>query len=389
VITAAAPLDRLPLATLADLARPGVAMPFSLYDAQGRLLLGEGQVLASERQVEQLQERGAWAHRLEVEAVRARAKPGPAPAPAPLSLFDCWERLVWELDEVLQRLTRREATPAEIVALWQRAQTLLERDPEVALFMAVRQDDRRFALYALTHSLHTAVVAVLTARQLGWDAARQQSLACAALTMNTAMLRLQAQLAEQAEPPTMRQREVIAQHPLAAAQLLRDVGVADAAWLATVEQHHEEPGGGGYPRRLAAPDEAAQLLRLADMLMAKITPRAHRAALAPRLATRDVFLADPDKRLATAMVRVLGLYPPGSVVQLASGEVGVVSRRAEAGRGPWVQVLATGATGHSVDSAAPGHAIAQGVAMPAGIARVYPEQVYGLIPAEPAPGPSA
>lgn len=387
MITAAAPLDRIALDTLTDLVRPGVAVPFSLYDAQGRLLLGEGQVLASERQVEQLQERGAWAHRIEVLAVRARATP--AAKPAPLTLYDCWERLVWELDAALQRLARRQATPAELGALWQRAQALLERDADVALFMAVRQDDRRFALYALTHSLHTAVLAVLAARQLGWDTARQQSLACAGLTMNAAMLRLQAQLAEQAEPPNMRQREAIAEHPLAAAQLLRDVGVADAAWLTAVEQHHEEPGGGGYPRRLPAPDEAAQLLRLTDMLMAKITPRAHRPALTPRLAARDVFLADPGKLLATAMVRVLGLYPPGSIVQLASGETAVVSRRADASRGPWVQVLAAGGAGRSVDTAEPGHAIAQGVAMPAGIARIYPEQVYGLILADPTGGQPA
>jgi hypothetical protein len=387
VITAAAPSDRVPLETLAELVRPGVAVPFSLYDAHGRLLLGEGQVLASERQVEQLVERGAWAHRIEVLAVRARSTP--AAKPAPLTLYDGWERQVWALDEALQRLARREATPAELGALCQHTLALLERDPDVALFMAVRQDDRRFALYALTHSLHSAVVAVLAARQLGWDAARQQSLACAALTMNTAMLRLQAQLAEQAEPPSMRQREAIAEHPLAAAQLLRDVGVADAAWLAAVEQHHEEPGGGGYPRKLPAPDETAQLLRLADMLIAKITPRAHRPALAPRLATRDVFLADPGKHLATAIVRALGLYPPGSIVQLASGETAVVTRRADAGRGPWVQVLAAGAAGRSVDTAEAGHAIAQGVPMPAGIARIYPEQVYGLIPADPAPGPTA
>ena len=380
MITTAAPLDRIPLDTLNDVVRPGVALPFSLHDAQGWLLLGVGQMLTSERQFEQLVERGAWAHRLEVEAARASAAP---PSQPPATLFHRWERLVWELDEVLQRVMRREAAPAEVVGLWQRAQNLLDRDPDVALFMAVRQDDRRFALYALTHSLHTAVVAVLAARHLGWDAARQQSLACAALTMNAAMLRLQAQLAEQLEPPNTRQREAIAQHPLAAAQALREIGVTDGAWLTTVEQHHEEPGGGGYPQRLSAPDEAAQLLRLADMLIAKITPRAHRPALTPRLATRDVFLADPDKRLSTAIVRVLGLYPPGSVVQLKGGETGVVTRRAEGGNGPWVRVLAAGAPGRSADTAAAEDAIAQGVPMPAGLTRVYPEQVYGLILADP------
>ena len=368
--------ERVPIDELRDLIQIGAALPFRLLDSHERLLLGEGQVVATERQFEQLNERGAWAERARVEAVRAA---NPAPAAAPSTLFHCWERLVWDLDATLQRLMGQLAMPQEVVDLWQRARALLDRDPDVALFMAIRQDDRRFALYALTHSLHTASVAALAARQLGWDETRVQSLACAALTMNVSILRLQAQLAEQRDPPSLRQREAIEQHPLAGAQLLRAIGVTDEEWLAAVEQHHEEPGGGGYPRKVAAPCEAAQLLRLADTLMAKLTPRAHRPAMAPRLATRDVFLADPDKRLSTAIVRVLGVYPPGSVVQLKTGETGVVTRRAADGHGPSVRVLAGGAVGRTADTALPDDAVVQGVPMPAGVARVYPEQVYGLI----------
>jgi lipopolysaccharide biosynthesis regulator YciM len=37
-----------------------------------------------------------------------------------------------------------------------------------ALFLAVRQDDKRYALYALTHALNAATVTLLAARQLGW-----------------------------------------------------------------------------------------------------------------------------------------------------------------------------------------------------------------------------
>lgn len=371
--------ERVPIDQLRDLIPPGAVLPFRLLDAQGRLLLREGQVVASALEFEQLHERGAWAERPRVEAVRAA---NPAPAAAPPTLFHRWEQLVWDLDATLQRLAGQLATPHEIVDLWRRAQVLLDRDPDVALFIAVRQDDRRFGLYALTHALHTASIAALAARQLGWDDTRVQSLACAALTMNVAIVRLQAQLAEQRDPPNLRQREAIARHPLDGAQLLRASGVADDEWLAAVEQHHEQPSGGGYPRKVAAPCEAAQLLRLADMLMAKLTPRAHRPAMAPRLATRDVFLADPGKRLSTAIVRVLGAYPPGSVVQLKTGETGVVTRRAAEGRGPWVRVLAGGSVGRTVDTSAAADAIMQGVPMPAGVARIHPDQVYGLVPVE-------
>jgi HD-GYP domain-containing protein (c-di-GMP phosphodiesterase class II) len=373
--------ERVPIDELRDLIRLGEALPFRLLDADERLLLGEGQVVASERQFEQLHERGAWAERDRVDAARAAAA-GDAPARPP-TLFDKWEALVWDLDATLQRIVQGTAMRRDVEQLAVRALHLLDRDPDAAIFLAVRQDDRRFSLYALTHSLHTVTFAALAARQLGLASERVQRLACAALSMNAAIVRLQGQLAEQRDPPTLRQREAIERHPLDAAQQLRAIGVDDPAWLETVEQHHEQPGGGGYPRGLTAPGEDAQLVRLADMLVAKITPRAHRPALDPRVATRDVYLADPDKRLATALVRVLGVYPPGSIVQLKSGEVGVVVRRAAGGRGPFVHLLA-GAPSRSptervVDSAEPARAIAREAPMPAGVARIYPEQVYGIV----------
>ncbi|MCU0813843.1 MAG: hypothetical protein MUC32_05800 [Burkholderiaceae bacterium] len=373
--------ERVPIDELRDLIRLGEALPFRLLDADERLLLGEGQVVATERQFEQLHERGAWAERDRVEAARAAAT-GDAAARSP-TLFDKWEALVWDLDATLQRIVQGCAAARDVEQLAARALHLLDRDPDAAIFHAERQDDRRFSLYALTHSLHTATFAALAARQLGFDGERVQRLACAALSMNAAIVRLQGQLAEQRDAPTLRQREAIERHPLDAVQLLRAIGVDDARWLGTVEQHHEQPGGGGYPRGLAAPAEDAQLVRLADMLVAKITPRAHRPALEPRVATRDVYLADPDKRLATALVRVLGVHPPGSIVQLRSGEVGVVVRRAAGGRGPFVQLLggvaAPSALDRVVDTAEPARAIAHEAPMPAGIARIYPEQVYGIV----------
>ncbi|NWG74649.1 MAG: hypothetical protein HXY24_08590, partial [Rubrivivax sp.] len=80
--------ERVPIDELRDLIRLGEALPFRLLDADERLLLGEGQVVATERQFEQLHERGAWAERERVEAARAAA--GDAPARVP-TLFDKWE----------------------------------------------------------------------------------------------------------------------------------------------------------------------------------------------------------------------------------------------------------------------------------------------------------
>ena len=43
--------------------------------------------------------------------------------------------------------------------------------------------------------------------------------------------------------------------------------------------------------------------------------------------------------MATALIRAVGLYPPGSFVQLRSGEVAVVTRRPANGSAPLVATL--------------------------------------------------
>ena len=53
-------------------------------------------------------------------------------------------------------------------------ETSLSHDALCAFLYAEARalDDRRFALYGVTHALHTATVALFCARQLGWSPAR-------------------------------------------------------------------------------------------------------------------------------------------------------------------------------------------------------------------------
>jgi len=70
-----------------------------VLDAQERLLLNEGQLILDEAQFDALTDRGAWAKRANVEAERkARAAAAAPPVVVQLSLFDRWERLLWQFD---------------------------------------------------------------------------------------------------------------------------------------------------------------------------------------------------------------------------------------------------------------------------------------------------
>ena len=88
--------------------------------------------------------------------------------------------------------------------------------------------------------------------------------------------------------------------------------------------------------------------------------------------------------MATSLIKGLGLYPPGDLVQLKSGEVAVVTHRGATATTPRVAAI-TRADGHPMpdtvarDTALPEFAITGPLLERKAILRVLPERVYGVI----------
>jgi HD-GYP domain-containing protein (c-di-GMP phosphodiesterase class II) len=309
----------------------GEPLPWGVRDAQGQLLLARGQVIETEDQLAALLERGAS---VDIEEVRAAARAAAEAeaeahkAKRPPSLFRQWEDVIWQLDGVLRGIQREAGFGERVDALARHISALTLRDPDIAIYLTVRQDPKRLTIYALAHSVHCALVGLLMARRLGWDEARTATLMKAALTMNIAILDLQGRMAAQDGPATASQIDLIRPHPTQSARMLREAGVADAGWLTAIEQHHERPDGSGYPAGLREIDELAQVLRLIDAFMAKMAPRALRPPLTAQAAARQLFQETRGGPVAAAIIKEFGIYPPGEFVQLKSGEMAVVVRRA-------------------------------------------------------------
>ncbi|MFZ2649504.1 MAG: HD domain-containing phosphohydrolase [Burkholderiaceae bacterium] len=365
--------------------RIGAPLQWSLRSEQGELLLAQGQVLADDHQLSALLVRGAFLDYAEVQSVRRiEAAAAAAVAAAPATIFSLWEGAIWRLDRVLRGAALEPGFPQRLDELARHVIALTERDADIAIFLAVRQDQKRFQAYALTHALHTSKICVLMARRIAWDAGRVVTLIKAALTMNIATLDLQGRLAAQGVPPTAVQRAQIQSHPAQGVAILRDAGVDDDEWLSAVAQHHEQPGGGGYPDGLNEVTELALALRHADVFIAKISPRVSRPALPAQLAARQLYQLDKGGPMSLAIIKEFGIYPPGDLVQIKSGETAVVVRRgADAGK-PTVACL-TDRSGSPVtsslrrDTSRPEHAIVSTSSDKTMVAHVLPERVYGLV----------
>lgn len=322
-----------PLSSVRQRITVGLPLPFNVRNADHTLLLARGQVIGTQDQMEALFERGAL---VDTDELKPR---GPdATAADAAQLPGLWDQTFERVSRTLKAAvhTNFNAALNEVCAP---VLALVERDPDLAIFQIVRQEVGAGPQYGVSHSMHAAIACRLAAQRLGWNASDVQRVFKAAMTMNISMIELQGRLSLQPTPVTPLQRQAIREHPIKSMQMLQSQGVDDQDWLDAVGHHHESPDGKGYPSGTAAVGDMAQLLRRADIYTAKLASRANRGAMPPHEAARKVFTDEQGHPMAAALVKEFGVYPPGTCVRLASGEVGVVVKRGPSTNTPVVASL--------------------------------------------------
>ncbi len=322
-----------PLDQVQQRVKAGQALPFNIFDHDRTLLLARGQRVETHEQLQALFSRGALVDLGELRSPADTVRLAPAK-----ELPQLWNRCLGDLANTLRHAshdgfvaTMETTTPAVMA--------LVERDKDLAIFQVLRQSASAHAQYGVNHSIHTAITAFLVAQRLGWSEEEAQRAFKTGLTMNVSMLELQGQLAEQTTPLTDAQRDQVRAHPDLSRMMLEMSGVSDPLWLQAVSQHHEHSDGSGYPTGLRESSDTAALVRLADIYCAKLSPRAGRDAVAADLAGRQMFMQDPGHPMTAGLVKEFGIYPPGCMVRLASGESGMVVKRGGAVNSPIVAVL--------------------------------------------------
>ena len=215
-----------------------------------------------------------------------------------------------------------------------------EQVPDATLLALIYLSAQETHMYSATHAMLVSCVCMIVAREmLRWPAARVQQLGQAALTMNIAMTELQDQLAQQSLPLTAAQIAAVENHASRSAQMLRQLGVADPVWLEAVQCHHHRTPG-PFAKKSEA-QQMARLLQRADIFGARLAPRVARAPM-PVTAAMQASYYDEEHQVdeaGAALVKTLGVYPPGAFVRLATQEVAVVLRRGSTATTPRVAVV--------------------------------------------------
>jgi HD-GYP domain-containing protein (c-di-GMP phosphodiesterase class II) len=321
------------LSTVKHRVRLGTPLPFNVRNADHTLLLARGQQVESAAQLDALYTRGALVDVAELQTARDEILKAPR-----AHLPRLWSDCLGQMSTALQQSPEQDFGSALDDAMTP-AQALIERDPDLAIFQVLRQGATADTGYGARRSLQTAITSYLVAQRLSWEPAQCLRVFKVALTMNLSMLALQGELARQSVPPSADQRTQLQTHPMRSVRILEQAGIEDQAWLEAVLHHHEQEDGSGYPSGRTEVGELATLVRRADVYTSKLASRSTRDAVAADLAGRQMFMQDPGHPMTAALVKEFGIYPPGSFVRLASGELAIVVARGPVITAPVVACL--------------------------------------------------
>ena len=219
-------------------------------------------------------------------------------------------------------------------------QGLLQRDPDVGLYLLFQLASNSPVGYSASHALVCSVLCHLIAQEIVLPQKERDSLVRAALTMNIAMTQMQDVLANQAEKPNQEQQDVIRTHAIKGAMMLANLGVDDEVWLDIISNHHDDAVDKGDPKLVSPATRLARTLKMVDRYAAMISPRLSRAGRSATDSARAVMVQNAKTdAVAHAMVRAVGLCPPGTYVKLDNDELAVVLRRSAQANHPYVAIV--------------------------------------------------
>jgi HD-GYP domain-containing protein (c-di-GMP phosphodiesterase class II) len=218
----------------------------------------------------------------------------------------------------------------------------VERNPDAVMWLArlKRQDD-----YSFDHALDVSVNLMVFARHLGWSGEKLTRLGLAGLLQDVGKIQLPEALLRKREKLDDEERELVRSHVASSLEMLVGQPRIDHEVLAIVSRHHERYDGSGYPQRMRHPRIGIQgeMAGLLDSYCAMTRDKPYRQGIDHQRALEELY-GLRERAFSALMVeqflQCVGLYPIATLVEMNSGEVGVVmeQNRVERAR-PRVLVL--------------------------------------------------
>ena len=181
---------------------------------------------------------------------------------------------------------------------------------------------------AALHPLNVAVISLLMGRALGWSEGDMLDLGVGAMLHDIGKLDLPERVRQKGEHFSSSEVRAYEDHVARGVAQAARMGLATGATL-VIAQHHEHADGTGFPQRIGAErmTPAARVVALVNRYDKLCNPPLGQRALTPHEALSLLFAQHRsrfDTSILAAFIKLMGVYPPGSVVQLTDDRYGMV-----------------------------------------------------------------
>lgn len=179
------------------------------------------------------------------------------------------------------------------------------------------------------HSLNVTTLSLMIARDLKLPAGEASALGIGALLHDIGLKEVPDRILLKTEALTQAERNFFEMHCQYGLDIGRRMRLAPAV-LAIIGEHHELFDGSGYPAKRKGEETSllSRIVAIADYYDKLCNPSVIADALTPHEALSLMFAklrGKFDPKLLPLFIRCLGVYPPGTIVQLSNGFIGMVT----------------------------------------------------------------
>jgi HD-GYP domain-containing protein (c-di-GMP phosphodiesterase class II) len=232
-------------------------------------------------------------------------------------------RALQELQADMLRAPAKAAESARLLCQGLLDKMLVEQDVNLRLLTEAAGDK------ACAHGLNVCLMALLLGRASGLTAEQLLDLGVGALLHDIGKLEIEPRLRFRSEQFTPAEFGAYQWHVAKGVALGQKAGLSAGA-LAVIAHHHEQADGGGFPQKL--PGERVHPLARGVALVNRFDglvnpPLPGAKSLTPHEALSLMFAQGRsrfDATLLNAFIRMMGVYPPGSAVQLTDDRYALV-----------------------------------------------------------------
>ena len=205
------------------------------------------------------------------------------------------------------------------------------------------------------HAVNVLVLALLLGRALGMHGSVLQELGLAALLHDVGKITMPMHIAEPGAPLSAVELQRYRAHVGESVALGQQMGLSSDV-LISIAQHHEAADGSGHPLELMGDEigRSGQILALVNTYERLCNPLFGNQPLTPHEAVSELYARQNnrfDPGILTTFIRMMGVYPPGCLIQLLDGRYGLVVKVDPAHPlKPVVRIHATDMPGAGIDT---------------------------------------